>query len=428
MTKNEVILKIEQILKAMIGGKRSYELITIEDIPEDMVGFIEIFNKFIGDIVECQGFIDSLASGNLDAETPSRGNYASGSLKELHSQLISMSVNIKDLSEGKIVSKLYYPGELFENYNSLIATVSNLMNDENNNSTQGVSSWKYHQVLSAINQLNTMVVQYDNAGQLIFANLTAQKKLTGIDNLPKVDKPIENDLHSYLGKFTNIIKRMKHHEVFGSRFPVIVEIQDKKNDTWYSVHTDVAKLTDGTIGVIHMIDDITQWKYTEQELKNEASYDPLTSAYTRKVGNKKLQEMINLRKTQDNCVGFVDMDDLKRINDNYGHIEGDFAIKTVATILMSTVRDTDWVIRYGGDEFLILFENCTEEDAEKSIDRMYDQLEDLSKSIDKPYKIQFSIGHMYINEDMSSIQQVIDSVDEKMYQNKLERKQKLKSN
>lgn len=424
MIREDILASAEQILSGMLKGKRIRELFSLEELPEDMKDFGRLFNTFISDIVECQDFIDELSDGNLEAQTPSRKNYAAGPLKELHSQLISMSTNIKDLSNGKMVSKLYYPGELFDNYNKLITMISDMLKDRDNDNAQAVSSWSYHRVLSAINQLTTMIVQYDEHGKLVFANVIAKERLEGIESLISVENSQDHDLRSYLGKFTPIINRLKPHEILNSRFPVKKEIHDTKNDAWYSIHTDVARLDDGTIGVIHMIDDISEWKYTEQELKNEASLDPLTSAFTRKVGDKKFKELINHREKSENCVGFVDMDGLKQINDNHGHTEGDFAIKTVATVLMSAVRDTDWVVRYGGDEFLILFKDCCEADANNIIDRMYDHLEGLNNSLHKPYEIQFSVGLIQITNHMDDMQKIIDIVDEKMYQHKMERKKK----
>lgn len=422
MTKDELIRKIEQMLTSVTKGEKVTDLIPLEDVPDEMQSLAEIFNKFAVDLAECQDFVDAINEGDLEAEPPSRANYMSGPIKELHSQLLSLSLNIKELNEGKMVSKLYYPGELYTNYNELITMVSGLMEGKEQPENNNVSSWKYHQVLSAVNQLTTMVVQYDDTGRLVFANMTAKNKLNDVEVLPYTDKPRPNDLLSYLGKFTSIIKRLKPHDLFGSRFPVTAEVHDRKTDIWYSIHTDVARLTDGRIGVIHMIDDISEWKYNEEELRTAASLDPLTSAYTRKVGDKRFQDMIDQRHVSDNCVGFVDLDGLKQINDNYGHTEGDFAIKAVASILMSTIRDTDWVVRYGGDEFLILFKDCTEPGAAKIIARMYDQLNDINNSINKPYEIQFSAGLTHIDKDMDNIQMIVDIVDEKMYKNKIKRK------
>ncbi len=426
MTRDELIAKMEQTLSTMTKNKRVKDKILLNEVPDEMMSFAVVFNEFINDVDECRDFIESIITGDLDADPPCRTNYLASPLKELHSQLISMSVNIKDLYSGKMVSKLYYPGELFENYNKLITLVTNLMKGNDQTDSQNVSSWTYHQVLAAVNQLTTMVLQYNDEGMLVFANVTAKNALNEIEQLPETDKPLKNDLLSYLGKFTNIIKRIKPHEFFGTRFPVKAELMDKKTDRWYSIHTDIAKLTDGKLGVIHMIDDISEWKYNEQELKNEASLDPMTSAFTRKIGEKIFQEMIAARKTSDNCVGFADLDGLKHINDNYGHTEGDFALKTVATVLMSAVRDTDRVIRYGGDEFLILFKDCTEDAAENIIYRMYEQLDDINQSIDKPYEIQFSTGLAHINENMDDMQDIIDIIDSKMYNNKLSRKEKRK--
>lgn len=424
MTSNEYLKQIEQILKDALKGKQVTDLPNVDELPEDLKEIGELFNTFIHNINESKEFVRQLSSGNLSAETPSRKNHVAGPLKEIHSQLISMSVNIKDLTEGKIVSKLYYPGELFENYNKLIDMTGRLLKDNCNDGPSSISSWKYHQVLSAINQLSTMIVQYDNTGKLVFANVAAKKKLMGIEQLPENKISEKDNLISYLGQFTPIIQEMKPHEAFGKKFPVKKELYDKGSDTWYSINTDISNQSDGTTGVLHMIDDISEWKYNEQELKNEASLDPLTSAYTRKFGDKKFQELINKRSSSCNCVAFVDMDGLKHINDTYGHTEGDFAIKTVATVLMSNVRDTDWVVRYGGDEFLILFKDCNEEVAKKIISRMYEQLDDLNSSFNKPYEIQFSVGLVQIEKDMDDIQSIVNLVDEKMYDNKLARKSK----
>lgn len=422
MNCDELLKQIEQTLSDALKGKKVTNQLKVEDFPEDMRAVGELFNTFINDVSECKEFINDIVNGNLDVQPPSRQNFIAGPLKELHSQLISMSVNIKDLTDGKMVSKLYYPGTMFENYNKLIDLISGLLKGSIENTPDTISSWRYHQVLSAINQLSTMVVQYDNKGKLVFANFTAKKNLAGIEQLPDNRIPEDDNLISYLGKFTSVINEMKPHEVFTRKFPVREELHDEKSDKWYSINTDISSQSDGTTGVIHMIDDISEWKYNEQELKNEASLDPLTSAYTRKVGNKKFQELINQRKTSCNCVGFVDMDGLKQINDNYGHTEGDFAIKTVATVLMSKVRETDWVVRYGGDEFLILFKDCKEEAARKIISRMYEQLDDINKSLKKPYSIQFSTGLIQIDSHMDDIQSVVNIIDEKMYQHKMERK------
>jgi diguanylate cyclase (GGDEF)-like protein len=421
MNKDELIKQTEEMLSAMNSGKRVRDFIPLEQVPNDLLPFAEAVNKFVGDIVECQDFTIALSNGELQTTPPPRSNYTAGPLKELQSQFIGMSMNMKELSEGKVVSKLYYPGELFENYNKVITAISSNMQENDLTTTRNVSSWSYHQVLAAINQLTTMVVQYNNEGTLVFANMTAKNGLTDIQQLPNATKPKADDLLSYLGKFTSIIRRMKHHEVLGSRFPVQAEIHDLKTSQWYAVHTDVAHLTDGSIGIIHMIDDITEWKLNEQELRNEAALDPLTSVFTRKIGDKKFQEMINNRATENNCVGFIDLDGLKRINDNFGHTEGDFAIRTVAEILMTTVRETDVVVRYGGDEFLILFKDCMESDARHIISRMYDHLDEMNNSSKKPYAIQFSVGFTFIDKTMDDMAEIINLIDEKMYNDKLEK-------
>ena len=426
MTNEELLIEIERLLSLILQGKRKNVQLSAADVSEENIPLVDAFNKLVNDISEAGEFVNEIVNGNLDAPPPSRTNYVTGPLKELHSQLTSMSLNIKDLSDGKVVSKLYFPGELFDNYNQLINIVKELMKDHdesgNQSASQNVTSWSYHQVLAAVNQLKTIVIQYDEKGKLMFANLAAKSTLAAIEQLPEVEKAEPDDLLTYLGKFTNILKRMKPHEILGTRFPVNAEIHDLKTDMWYSVTTDVAHLTDDRIGVIHMIDDINEWKYIEQELRDEASLDPLTSAYTRKAGFKQFQEIIETRREVESCVGMIDLNKLKHINDNFGHTDGDFAIKTVATVMLSSVRNTDYVIRYGGDEFIILFINCSLAAAEKSISRIHDLLKDLNSSIDKPYKIGVSAGVVRIDEDMDDAELIIEAADAKMYENKQKQK------
>ncbi len=194
-------------------------------------------------------------------------------------------------------------------------------------------------------------------------------------------------------------------------------------DTWYHITSDVIPFPNGAQGYLHLIDDISAWKRTELMLETYASIDGLTGTCTRRAGSQKLEELISAREEETNCAAFVDVDGLKEINDTYGHNEGDFAIQTIAGILLSSVRGKDWVIRFGGDEFLVLFLDCTEDMAKVAMARMYAKLEEKNRELDKPYKLSFSVGVSQITLEMEHISDVIRVIDASMYQEKTAKKE-----
>jgi len=90
--------------------------------------------------------------------------------------------------------------------------------------------------------------------------------------------------------------------------------------------------------------------------------DQLTGLYRR----EQICEII-----KDNyVVAMLDINDLKRVNDRHGHAEGDRLIKQVASNIKSCVRCEDTVIRYGGDEFVVIFDNCNKEQVEVIVSRI----------------------------------------------------------
>jgi diguanylate cyclase (GGDEF)-like protein len=91
-------------------------------------------------------------------------------------------------------------------------------------------------------------------------------------------------------------------------------------------------------------------------LKREASHDPLTRLFNRRLFLERVQQQIDrARAAAENfSVVFLDVDELKRINDTYGHLAGDALLREVSNALMDAVRGEDIVARYGGDEFVVL--------------------------------------------------------------------------
>jgi len=152
-------------------------------------------------------------------------------------------------------------------------------------------------------------------------------------------------------------------------------------------------------------------------MKAMAETDPLTGLYNRHFFNK---YSLRLEKGDFNniIILIIDVNDFKYINDHYGHNTGDDILIEIARMLKKATRDTDFVVRYGGDEFLVILYNCDNEVADLYINRVNNLINEFnheSRLID--HNLDISLG--YESYDGSGhILEAINSADEKMYKNK----------
>ena len=117
-----------------------------------------------------------------------------------------------------------------------------------------------------------------------------------------------------------------------------------------------------SIGAITIIKDVTDEKYKNDNLKHKAERDGLTDLYNRQTF---IEYVENRLKDNENliCLLYLDIDFFKKINDNYGHMCGDYIIKEVCRIIESFLKDEDIAGRLGGEEFAVLSSVDSEENA-----------------------------------------------------------------
>ncbi len=152
--------------------------------------------------------------------------------------------------------------------------------------------------------------------------------------------------------------------------------------------------------------------------------DEMTGAYNRRGMRMKIDELVAKATNDDMIYAFViDMDGLKYINDTFGHNDGDLGIKTVYTAAAAIMKPDEVCVRAGGDEFYVLGSGKTDdEQLAKRADEFTEKLKELNCGYDKPYTISASIGYAYSAKENLHINSVINTADERMYRNKIERK------
>lgn len=152
--------------------------------------------------------------------------------------------------------------------------------------------------------------------------------------------------------------------------------------------------------------------------------DPLTGLYNR----RQLMKYINgcILRTNEGKKTYIimaDMDEFKMVNDTYGHSAGDDALRSAAAILRQSTRSSDFVARYGGDEFVIVTRCEKDTDAEGIVGRIEEQFHRYNEKSEKPYQLLISIGlSIYDSETEESADAFLSRADAKMYTQKAERK------
>ena len=162
-------------------------------------------------------------------------------------------------------------------------------------------------------------------------------------------------------------------------------------------------------------------KLEKERIKYLSEYDTMTGALNRRAGFELLNKIYrDFMKNKGNIsVCFCDINGLKEVNDNLGHDAGDDIILSVVNAIKKNVKDTDYIIRLGGDEFLIIFVNLDLEQSENVWNRIYDEFMRINEEEKRKYLISASHGIEEFKFNANEyIDQIINLADEKMYNEK----------
>ncbi|MRR55488.1 MAG: diguanylate cyclase [Deltaproteobacteria bacterium] len=178
------------------------------------------------------------------------------------------------------------------------------------------------------------------------------------------------------------------------------------------------------VQLIHLR-DITEKKYVEQKLREISLTDELTGLHNRRGFMTLALQQIKIadRLAQGMTLLYADLDDLKGINDTYGHLAGDQALIDAAAILKTSLRASDILARLGGDEFVGLILESGGETELAVLARVQENLNAHNLLRIRPFRLSFSIGTArYEVTSPCSVEELLEAADREMYRNKLEKK------
>jgi diguanylate cyclase (GGDEF)-like protein/PAS domain S-box-containing protein len=167
---------------------------------------------------------------------------------------------------------------------------------------------------------------------------------------------------------------------------------DETGELVYVLTTKVPVRRNGKItGLFGITTEFSEIARLQEELTHSATHDPLTGLLNRTAITVKLRQA--LRNHQPVAVLFVDMDDFKEFNDQYGHGFGDELLKQVARRMERALRKDDLIGRLGGDEFIVVLNSViSRNDAESAVKKLCHQFERPFETMEHSVHCQFSVG------------------------------------
>ncbi|OPX46669.1 cyclic di-GMP phosphodiesterase response regulator RpfG [Clostridium thermobutyricum DSM 4928] len=208
---------------------------------------------------------------------------------------------------------------------------------------------------------------------------------------------------------------------------------EKKNKRFYEIQYENDKVmkvekfplkdSEGKIiGVVGLSEDISEDKKFQNKIIEESYKDKTTGLYNRNYFEKIAVE-IDKNFNGKLILIMGDSDALKLVNDSLGHLEGDRYLRDLSRIILEVVNKRGDVIRWGGDEFIILIPNATIEDAKE----VTEKINYLCRNNDSsPIPISLSMGYSYREENNKTLDKMIEEAENEVYKEKLIKSEKTK--
>lgn len=262
-----------------------------------------------------------------------------------------------------------------------------------------------------VNPYPTFITRMED-GKIIEANKRACSLLEiaseELHSSLEIDYFIKNDSKLALQE-----ELMKHNSAYNR----IVDYDFNGKHMWVTANYELIDYH-GEKCILTGIMDITEIRKAEEELNQYASTDTLTGILNRRMGIKKLEDL--LAESREDHLEFVlcflDINNLKKINDTYGHSEGDRYILIVCDIIKRNLHEEDVFFRMGGDEFIIILKDLNKSQAENIWREIQRQFSQCNLNGEFSYSIMASHGLSYYRSGMDiGLNDIIEKADKQMY-------------
>jgi len=389
--------------------------LNIQCIEPELRDLAEGMNYLADCVGELREYSKALSTGELsNTDIPRQYDELCMNLKNLHANLNHLTWQAQQVAEGDYSQHVSYLGEFSVAFNKMteqLADRERMMKQEAEDAEKRASQFESY---------NKMLVSLtSNRPELILVVEKKGDKVLYCNKCPEDNNPPQSAENMGMGKTCTgcrielpVCDKILAYK--GDQTEKEWEIGTEEGESYFLSHT-YPIVWEGNEALVHIVEDITREKQEELNLTDLAYRDPGTGFYNRRFMRESLAEAI--RKDADYTFVFIDIDDLKFVNDNFGHQEGDLYIRTVGEAVQSGFRKSDIMARLGGDEFGALLENCNRETAKAIMDRVYKEMQEENRTSGIPYKRGFSYGFAEIkkNDKNISVEEIMKQADSEMY-------------
>ena len=216
-----------------------------------------------------------------------------------------------------------------------------------------------------------------------------------------------------------VMEALKEASEKGTSFGKQIQIDTPKGREWFELSVSLKDSNITPNSFIVLSRNITERKQMEEKLIYLSNYDTLTNLYNRRMLEEKLIKDIQRTNRYNHPLSLfmIDIDHFKNVNDTYGHHAGDIVLAKVASVLKESIRETDYAVRYGGEEFVIVLPETSLDKAVELAERLRIKIADTNIELDdNSLSVTVSIGVSDFSGE--TLGNLINLADSAMYEAK----------
>lgn len=355
-------------------------------------------------IQEVNTFTKELSCGNLGVSVPSRRNFIASGLKDLHSGLKHLTWQTSQVAIGDYNHKISFMGDFSVSFNKMIEQLKE--REEKLLEQSNAISDTLYLLISIMDSLpDWVLVSSSDTSEVLYVNKSASKSFYNIEI-----KTLVND------KYEDLFNKLTYYSYEENGRSLSFEYNNSSENKTFLVSSYLV-LWNNERAYVHYIRDFTAEKHYRDKMELMAYKDVLTGLYNRRYFMNFLQDCIKTKISF--SLTSIDLDGLKYVNDNFGHLKGDEYIITFTKQLQENLRSDDIFARTGGDEFLVICINCEK----KVVDEKFTYLNKILKEKSTEYPMSVSFGTKYVEGIQDLIaEDLLEETDKIMYEYKKTKK------
>ncbi|MDR0446130.1 MAG: GGDEF domain-containing protein [Oscillospiraceae bacterium] len=383
----------------------------VQRLPEEFKELGQGLEFLAECVTETRTFAKFLAKGELNCPLPSHENEMAAPLKALHATLKHLTWQTQQVAKGDYRQHVDYLGEFATAFNTMTKQL------EQRHVALAREIEVSRQKTRALEQSNDLfetvtrdseqwiaVVERDT-GEWLFSNYPVTQILASDSFLPRLKRWMSGEIAE-----TDSGAESRTSEI---------ELSDNGIAQFFTAILRPIIWREKP-SVVFVLTDVSAERAHIRELENKAYRDTLTRQYNRHFGMRLLDEWVAEKRSFMLC--FVDIDNLKYVNDKFGHNEGDKYILAVTAVLRGFSPDV-MICRLGGDEFMLLAEGWDEERAEARLAALRGRLLKRNDEPETQYFHSMSYGAISVTPDNTlTPSELLAIADERMYNYKKARK------